>query len=105
MTNKIINILLACLSLGLLLSCEDKAKDVPDWRDYMKSGDEEQIAVAKEKIPSDMVLLYGGSRLDSACEQALRFNMGMEIEFDGNATASNGRAYKLRNYMALQNTR
>lgn len=31
MTNKIINILLACLSLGLLLSCEDKAKDVPDW--------------------------------------------------------------------------
>ena len=62
MTNKIINILLACLSLGLLLSCEDKAKDVPDWKDYMKPGDEEQIAVAKEKIPSDMVLLYGGSR-------------------------------------------
>lgn len=58
MTNKIINILLACLSLGLLLSCEDKAKDVPDWRDYMKPGDEEQIAVAKEKIPSDMVLPY-----------------------------------------------
>ena len=53
MTNKIINILLACLSLGLLLSCEDKAKDVPDWRDYMKPGDEEQIAVAKEKIPSE----------------------------------------------------
>lgn len=40
------------------------------------------------------------SRLDNACEQALKFNMGMEIEFDGNATASNGRGYKLRNYMS-----
>lgn len=39
------------------------------------------------------------SRLDNACEQALKFKMGMEIEFDGNAQASNGRGYRLRNYM------
>ncbi len=39
------------------------------------------------------------TRLSDACTQALRFGMGMEIEFDGNALESNGRGYKLRNYM------
>ncbi len=39
------------------------------------------------------------SRLADACSQALKFGMGMEIEFDGNALEKNGRGYKLRNYM------
>ena len=39
------------------------------------------------------------TRLDDACGYAKRLNMGMEIEFDGNALESNGRGYKLYNYM------
>ncbi len=39
------------------------------------------------------------SRLSDACSQALKYGMGMEIEFDGNALEKNGRGYKLRNYM------
>lgn len=39
------------------------------------------------------------SRLDDACSKALQYGMGMEIEFDGNALASNGRGYRLTNYM------
>lgn len=39
------------------------------------------------------------SRLTEACSMASSAKMGMEMEFDDNALASNGRAYKLRNYM------
>ncbi len=39
------------------------------------------------------------TRLDEACSQALKFGMGMEIEFDGNALEKNGRGYKLTDYM------
>ena len=39
------------------------------------------------------------SRLDDACNMGLAAKMGMEMEFDDNALASNGRGYKLRNYM------
>ena len=39
------------------------------------------------------------TRLDDACSQALKFGMGMEIEFDGNALEKNGRGYRLTNYM------
>lgn len=39
------------------------------------------------------------SRLDEACNMAISAKMGMEMEFDDNALASNGRGYKLRNYM------
>jgi len=39
------------------------------------------------------------SRLDDACTKALEKGMGMEMEFDGNAMASNGRGYRLQNYM------
>ncbi len=39
------------------------------------------------------------TRLSDACSQALKYGMGMEIEFDGNALEANGRGYKLRNYM------
>ncbi len=39
------------------------------------------------------------TRLSDACTQALKFGMGMEIEFDGNALESYGRGYKHRNYM------
>ncbi len=38
-------------------------------------------------------------RLDEACDYAKRYNMGMEIEFDGNALEANGKGYKLENYM------
>lgn len=39
------------------------------------------------------------SRLVDACETVLRYQMGMEIEFDGKAMASNGWGYRLRDYM------
>lgn len=39
------------------------------------------------------------SRLDEACNMGIAAKMGMEMEFDDNALASNGRGYKLRNYM------
>ncbi len=39
------------------------------------------------------------SRLTNACNTAELYGMGMEMEFDGNALASNGRGYKLRDYM------
>lgn len=39
------------------------------------------------------------SQLEQACQMASTANMAMEMEFDDNALASNGRAYKLRDYM------
>lgn len=39
------------------------------------------------------------SQLEQACKNATNANMAMEMEFDDNALARNGRAYKLRNYM------
>ncbi len=39
------------------------------------------------------------SRLNEACDLASRSGMDMELEFDENALASNGRAYRLRDYM------
>ena len=39
------------------------------------------------------------TRLSDACSQALKFGMGMEMEFDGNALEKYGRGYRLRNYM------
>ncbi|MDE5608108.1 MAG: DUF4855 domain-containing protein [Muribaculaceae bacterium] len=39
------------------------------------------------------------SQLEQACQMAASANMAMEMEFDDNALARNGRAYKLRNYM------
>lgn len=39
------------------------------------------------------------NRLSSACNDARNADMGMEVEFDGNAQASYGRAYRLRDYM------
>lgn len=39
------------------------------------------------------------SQLEQACQNATKANMAMEMEFDDNALARNGRAYKLRNYM------
>lgn len=39
------------------------------------------------------------SRLDTACQLAISYNMNMEMEFDDNALTSRGKAYKLRNYM------
>lgn len=39
------------------------------------------------------------SRLTEACDLALKYGMDMEMEFDGNALESNGRGYKLTNYM------
>lgn len=39
------------------------------------------------------------SRLNDACDLAKQFGMDMELEFDENALACNGRAYKLRDYM------
>ena len=72
--------MLACLSLGLLLSCEDKAKDVPDWRDYMKSGDEEQIAVAKEKIPSAELFLQR-QRAGKPSGQRLRASLALQYGY------------------------
>ena len=39
------------------------------------------------------------SRLQEACRLGAGANMGMEMEFDDNALASRGRAYRLRNYM------
>ncbi len=39
------------------------------------------------------------SRLDEACGMARTAGMDMEMEFDDNALASRGRAYRLRNYM------
>ena len=35
----------------------------------------------------------------AACEDAIKYDMDMEIEFDDNALAKNGRGYKLKNYM------
>lgn len=52
-------VLLSFLSL-ICISCEDKAKDVPDWKDYMKPGDDIEVQPSTSSLPSDMVLLYGG---------------------------------------------
>lgn len=39
------------------------------------------------------------SRLNEACSMGRTAGMGMEMEFDDNALASRGKAYRLRNYM------
>ena len=39
------------------------------------------------------------SFLNKACEDAIKYDMDMEIEFDDNALAKNGRGYKLKDYM------
>ncbi|MDE6831728.1 MAG: DUF4855 domain-containing protein [Muribaculaceae bacterium] len=39
------------------------------------------------------------SQLEQSCQMAATANMAMEMEFDDNALARNGRSYKLRNYM------
>ena len=41
------------------------------------------------------------SRLTEACDLALQYGMGMEVEFDGNAQAGYGRGYRLRDYMTV----
>lgn len=41
------------------------------------------------------------SRLTEACDLALEYGMGMEVEFDGNAQAGYGRGYRLRDYMTV----
>ncbi|MBP3202584.1 MAG: DUF4855 domain-containing protein [Bacteroidales bacterium] len=41
------------------------------------------------------------ARLTEACDLALQYNMGMEVEFDGNAQAAYGRGYRLRDYMTV----
>ena len=40
------------------------------------------------------------SRLADACNDAISAGMGMEVEFDGNASVANGRGYRLRDYMS-----
>lgn len=40
------------------------------------------------------------NRLASACNDARNADMGMEVEFDGNAQANYGKAYRLRDYMS-----
>ena len=41
------------------------------------------------------------SRLTEACDLALQYGMGMEVEFDGNAQAAYGRGGRLRDYMTV----
>ena len=41
------------------------------------------------------------SRLEEACEQAVKLGMDLEVEFDGNALNQAGRAYRLRDYMEV----
>ena len=47
---------------ALLVSCTDKKPaDIPDWRDFIEDTDKDEPGVSKDKVPSDMVLIYGGS--------------------------------------------
>lgn len=39
------------------------------------------------------------SRLTDACQKAIKYNMDMELEFDNNALNSNGKAYRLVDYL------
>lgn len=47
-------------SAFLFAGCTEKAHEVPDWRKYIDDGDKVEPP-SGESIPSDMVLLYGGS--------------------------------------------
>ena len=57
---KIVSIFLVVVAL--LVSCTDKKPaDIPDWRDFIEDTDKDEPGVSKDKVPSDMVLIYGGS--------------------------------------------